>query len=102
MGCEHVMEKGGVRKGNLEGVVANTKRRTPKFPGLGQAKPKLPNCNRPLVCCNFGARCGLRWTFAGQRFFALGDLGLKAPPKPQLNSVEFGGNRVGRVLLIAG
>ena len=81
------------------------------FPGLVERNPKLPNCNHPLVCCNFGARWGLRWTFAGRMFFwkFFERFGPESAPKTTIefggirwNSVQFGGNRVGHVLLIFG
>ena len=83
VGCECVMEKGGALKRSLEGVVANTKRRTPKCSGLGQTKPKIAELQASLNW--FAAILGHDEDFGGLLrggcFFEcfLGDLGLKAP-----------------------
>ena len=96
--CECVMEKGGeVLKGSLEGVVANTNRRTPKFPGLGRAKPKIAELQSSPGLLQFWGTMleDFGGLLRGGCFFEsfLSVLGLKAPPKPQLNSVEFGAIR---------
>ena len=60
---------GAVLKGSLEGVVANTKRRTPKFPGLGRAKPKIAELQSSLGLLQFWGTMRTSVDFCGADVF---------------------------------